>query len=117
MLIAVMIKQWAVIGAAIWLWWEGFGEVAAPAVRLAVAGGGEGGWVAAAQGRAGLNCVGRGVPGGYAEGDDDGKHGESEVNHRDLLRLVRGADAVKGIRRPGGSRLIVRCEPGSDLGV
>jgi hypothetical protein len=76
--------------------WKSFGKGRTPAMRLAVAGGGAGGWVAAAEGGAGLDLAGGGHPGGYAEGDDDGKHGESEINHRDLLRLVRGADAVKG---------------------
>ena len=94
-----MIKQRAGIAAEIWQGWDGFAEVrpggCGPA-GLAVAGGGAGGCVAAAEGGAGLDLAGGGNPGGYAEGDDDGKHGESEINHRDLLRLVRGADAVKG---------------------
>jgi len=41
-------------------------------------------WLAGAR----LNLLGGRVPRGHREGDEDGKHGEGGVNHRDLLRLV-----------------------------
>jgi hypothetical protein len=49
--------------------WRGLGE--------AVGAGGFGG--------ARLDLAGRGVPGGYGEGEGDGKEGEREVDHERLL--------------------------------
>jgi hypothetical protein len=47
---------------------------------------------------AGLNFLGRGVPSSHREGEDEGKRGEEEAYHSDLLRTLTKSRCGGGLK-------------------